>query len=555
MSSFDPAEGQKSSVTQRKTRVHQSEQGVYDLAIIGGGIHGASLCRQAAAAGLRTILLEARDYGFGISSRSSKMLHGGVRYLEQGDIALVREALSERAYLLAQAPHLTRPQPFLLPTIHSLGRPAWQMRIGLGLYDLLTWLFRSKRVAQHAKRFRPHQKLGPDSKEWQVLRKLGLAPTGLLKYFDGQMDDTRIVIENIIDADELGATTLNLAEVVGFSRNSKSESEWLIQWRDSFCDSGHEVKADYIANLAGPWVPEVHKKFEEWPSDWPTPLYSRGVHLVFNVEWPTSGLILPTREKGRYYFIWPYFSAMGRGTLVGPTSKPVELNEEDPQPQEDEVAELLEYLQRDFPKAGLNASTLGHAFCGMRILAGPPPGQSGVRVNAASRGEKMLELNNYIALLGGKYTTSRHTAELVLNRIIAKLGKGRVSADIAVRPLPGGRNWGFEMQRLLLQQVRQRLQQSEASAEQRRRFASILRASIRRFGSRSQRLLGSLSTKDGSFDVEQLIQAQVRFLMVEEQALDYAGVMSRMGWDDFPDLAQSYKSIILSEIQELSKSQ
>ena len=407
----------------RTKDISTAESEHFDLAILGGGIHGAQMAREAVLRGYRVLLLEARDYAFGTSSRSSKMLHGGVRYLESGDFSLVRESLLERAMWLRQAPHLAKKQEFWIPSIKDKTRPAWQIRFGLWLYDMLG------KFGNLGEGF-PSSKLhSVSSAEVEQLKNLGLSCEGLCSYFDGQMDDARLVIESILDARMLGATCLNYAPVSSLER----AQDWLITWKSS--EGEHQSKAKFVVNLTGPWVPEVHKLSGiEWDSSWPKPVFSRGTHLLFDVAWNLPGLVLPTPVQGRYYFVWPYFSPLGGKTLVGTTDRAMLQNEPDPQASESEIEELLSYVKADLPGAGLDQSKLYKTFAGMRILAGSSDFNN---VSSVSRECYWITSDRYLALLGGKYTSARKTAEDGLKKVDSFFGK-KFSKPLSLqRVLPG----------------------------------------------------------------------------------------------------------------------
>jgi glycerol-3-phosphate dehydrogenase len=438
--------------SKRYQSIQAATEGCYDIIIIGGGIHGAACARDASLRGFSTLLLEANDFAFGTSSRSSKMLHGGVRYLENFDFKLVREALLERGIFLQTAPHLCRSQEFAVPVIKNLTRPAWQIDIGLSCYDLLAHAFVGKEYG--SEQFSSHKKIAKTHPEYSRLQDFGLKFSGLFKYSDGQMDDARLVIENIIDANLLGANTINYARVTQIAKKStKPNANFCIGWQDLATDERYESHCRYLINAAGPWAIELHQKNLSWQQNWPNAVYSRGTHLLFDVNWQGPGLILPTGEKGRYYFVWPLFSPHQRGTLVGTTDKKVSKNDPDPRANQQEIEELLSYLRRDLPNSKLDDSTLYHTFCGMRLLSGTSsPGSftKKTQVSAISRSESFIELENYISFIGGKFTNSRLTAEKLINTAAKNLGQSSMVCATKVRPLPGANGLNKKYQKNLV---------------------------------------------------------------------------------------------------------
>ena len=434
----------------RNSLIKDAKTGVFDIAIIGGGIHGACIARMASQLGLRVLLLEAIDFAYGTSSRSSKLLHGGLRYLEKFNIGLVYEALQERAVFAHQAPHLTRPLEFFFPVMPGLTRPAWQIKCGLALYDFLANLFSARDLEAVNKLFKKHKKISKDSQGAKFLREQGLTFENLFSYFDGQMDDARLVVETVIDARELGAVTLNHAKVNNFEK----KNNWSVSWRDELAGESYQSEARVLINTAGPWVSELHLSSLKWDENWYNPVYSRGAHLIFDFSWPIGGVFLPTGTSGRNYWILPHFSSQGKKTLVGTTDKVVSNNELDPKADGEEIAELLSFLKRDFSTEILSEKNLSDTFCGMRILASSPNIKKIGKVSDVSRSEKIYKEDEYILLLGGKYTTARASAEKILNMASEILGKQiskKNRESFIKRKLPGSLSKEYSQEALLFE--------------------------------------------------------------------------------------------------------
>jgi glycerol-3-phosphate dehydrogenase len=455
----------------RRARIEQASSEIFDLIIVGGGIVGASLARDAVLRGYRTLLLEANDYAHGTSSRSSKMLHGGIRYLEQGDVGLVHEALRERDILLSAAGHLNRVQECLFPAISGRSRPAWQIGLGLKLYDFLA----GNSIGGRHSHFGKSAAESPASDAWKTLRSYGLEFDALYRYFDGQMDDRRIVIENILDASALGAVTINHARVrrirrlrggnaVPPPRRMDAAPLWLVSWDEEPGGGARESRARFLLNAAGPWVEAVHALASDDASMLPELLYSRGTHVLFDQTLPLPSLTIPTGVPGRYYFVHPYFSPFRRGTLVGPTHGEPRAPQDDPQPGEEEIAELLGFLERDLPRAGLTAKNIYRAFCGLRTLVLTGAKTTRTSISDVSRRDHFAREDGYIAVLGGKYTTARMTAENALDTVDRYFGRApqfrKPQTPTRRRPLPGGVDWTSEVETRLIARLKDAIMKS-----------------------------------------------------------------------------------------------
>lgn len=506
---------------QRVRSLGTADGASFDVAVIGGGIHGACLARQLAINDFRVLLLEREDFAYGTSSRSSKLLHGGVRYLQHGDIALVRRALQERALVTASAPHLSRPQRFLFPVVSGLTPAAWQLRLGLTAYDLLAQSTRNEAAAM----FPPHRRLPRDGVDADRLRRVGLRFGELFEYYDAQMDDARLVVENVVAAEMLGAVPLNYVNIDAIRQDGAEDGyRWHIDWQCRLSQRSGHSQARFVANVAGPWVREAHRLIGEWPSDWPQMLFSRGTHLLFDVNLGLPALILPTGTPGRFYFVLPYFSAAGQQTLVGTTDKEIPRNEDDPQPSAAEISELLEFVARDLPQANLNTSSLYQTFAGVRLLVAPRVKKH--RISAVSRGEEIVEADSYVALLGGKYTTARHTAENLAKTIKHALRPESILKSTAGIPLPGGIGWDAGSLSALRRELGHTMNDCVTD--------DALDAVIARFGTRARHLLAEgtappdqLYSSHPPYAADALLRLQTRYVVQHEHACCLADIMRR----------------------------
>lgn len=372
----------------RDSRVKRAATDLFDVAVIGGGIHGACVAKLTAKAGLSTALFERDDYASATSSRSSKMAHGGLRYLEMFDFEQVFEGIKAREQLFERCPNLVRPEKFLIPV--PRGDLWFRLKLGIGLflYDLMV------RNSAHKHR-------------WIARRDLRFASfhqeradlAGCFEYTDGLMNDSRLALELVVSAQSYGCCALNYAGVEAIERSR--DSSLRLTWRDHLGNATHETRARCVINCAGPWAPRIQAPGSN--TSMPEVRYSRGAHLVFSVPWRDPSLFLPLSEKGRYYFVWPHAA----GTLVGTTERVVTELERDPQPSHDEVEEILERLAKDLPNANLNRSTLQYAFAGVRTL---PLRGSATHASRLSRKHIWHESDGVFTLLGGKYTTFAWTA-------------------------------------------------------------------------------------------------------------------------------------------------
>lgn len=466
-------------VDSRRERLAHAERRRFDLIIIGGGIHGCAAAREAVLQGLSVLLLEAEDIASGTSSRSSKMLHGGIRYLEQGDVALVFEALRERAVLSKIAAPFVQPQQFLFPVVAGRTKPAWQISAGLSMYDLLA------RIGRRTSQFPAHRRLSNEAEEAISLRKMGLSFERLYTYGDGQIDDSRICLEMALDAQELGATILNYTRVISVNFY-QSDNLWSVKWKSRYPNEEGDFCCLAILDLRGPelipfdstnsdgnrTLQEAHRKL----------ILSRGSHLLFDIPWKLPGLVLPTTVRGRYYFVWPFFNSYGKYTLVGTTDVLEQVNSHDPQASEEEASELLNFLHRDLPDSGLNESTLFQSFCGIRSLVRSTSLASDPSMfPRISRRHRWLLGDRYAILVGGKFTTARHTASQGVHHILNMLHRrsGKKGSESTIRELPGARGWSEALQTTLVVEIQSMLHASRDSAVE----------AVKRRGAGAKRLL------------------------------------------------------------------
>jgi glycerol-3-phosphate dehydrogenase len=387
----------------------------YDLLIIGGGINGAGIARDAAGRGLSVLLVEKDDLAAHTSSASSRLIHGGLRYLEHFDFRLVAASLAEREVLLKMAPHVIHPLRFVLPHAPHL-RPAWMIRIGLFLYDRLggrSSLPRSKSVALQA---------------GAMAGLLQPQFTRGFEYADAWADDARLVALNARGAADKGATILTNTACIAAQRN---RSEWTVKLRNERNIEVTEVKARVVVNAAGPWAERVLNEVTHTPTAGRLRLV-RGSHIVVARLYEGDHAYILQNEDKRIVFLLPYLPGL---TVIGTTDQSVASPDIERKASPEEIAYLLDiagcYLKNDVRHAPVLDS-----WAGVRALyddgeTDPSAITRDYRLVIDDRGPPIL------SVLGGKITTYRKLAEDALTRL-AKWIPTAGPSWTAIEPLPGG---------------------------------------------------------------------------------------------------------------------
>lgn len=378
----------------------------WDVLVIGGGATGLGCAVDAAARGYRTLLVEARDFAAGTSSRSTKLIHGGVRYLRQGDLVLVRQALRERARLLHNAAHLVHPLPFVIPAWSAIDRLFYAG--GLKLYDTLAgWRnLESSALLDRAETLAA----------LPGLRRAGLA--GGVRYWDGQFDDARLAVALMRTAAGLGATCLNYLPATQLIKaGGRVAGAWL---RDAETGEGFEVRARTVINATGVWADKVRRLDD--PNAAPLLTPSQGIHLVFDAGFLPGGnaLLVPKTEDGRVVFAIPW---QGR-VLLGTTDTARPDLPAEPQPLAGEIDFLLHaaagVLERPPQRADIRS-----VFAGLRPLLHPEhPQRTADKSGTAALSREHAVLvgdSGLVTVTGGKWTTYRRMAQEAVERA-AELG-------------------------------------------------------------------------------------------------------------------------------------
>ncbi|MEQ1689950.1 MAG: glycerol-3-phosphate dehydrogenase/oxidase, partial [Gemmatimonas sp.] len=378
----------------------------FDLVVIGGGITGAGVAREAALAGLRVALLERDDFASGTSSRSSRLIHGGVRYLEHGHFSLVFESSRERRLLLALAPHLVRPLAFTWPVYRGARVPRWKVRAGLMLYDALA-LFRN---------VHRHEGLSADA-VLNVEPALAAADlVGGARYWDAATDDTRLTLACAIAAREFGATVINHVSVAGGVHAGAGGRLTGVSVTDGLTGAAFTVAARVIVNATGPWSDATAAL--TGTAQGARVVGSAGTHIAVprNRLGNNDAVTLVSPVDGRVMFVLP----AGVHAIIGTTERPARQGPDEIRATEQDVAYLLRTANARFPNAQLTMDDVISAWAGIRPLAAMRAGERSA--NTASREHAIAHRDDgLVSVTGGKLTTFRSMAADVLKHTGSEL--------------------------------------------------------------------------------------------------------------------------------------
>jgi glycerol-3-phosphate dehydrogenase len=407
------------------------EQTEWDVIIIGGGATGLGVAVDAATRGLKTLLLEARDFAHGTSSRSTKLVHGGVRYLEQGDVPLVLEALRERGRLHQNAPHLVRHQSFIVPRYQWWEGPFFGL--GLKVYDALAGrlnLARSRMVSREETLARI-----PNIETEKLL--------GGVEYFDGQFDDARLAVALMRTASAHGAALLNYAPVQKLLLGDGLVAG--VECCDAESGEVFSLKARVVVNATGVFSDSI-RRLEN--ADVPAVVQpSQGVHLVFDRSFLNgdSAIMVPHTDDGRVLFVIPWHERV----LVGTTDTPMQEAAVEPRALPEEIGFILRNAARYLARDPREEDILS-VFAGQRPLV-RPPGRDGGPTKAISRNhEVLISDGGLVTIVGGKWTTYRQMAEDTLEHVLALGGWSDRPCVTVKLPLAGWRSahatpWPFPL--------------------------------------------------------------------------------------------------------------
>lgn len=405
----------------------------FDLLIIGGGITGACIARDAALRGLKVALVDKWDFCSATSAGSSKLVHGGLRYLRNFELGLVRESLAERRIWERNAPHQVRPLPFLLP---ANKKSKGTLNIGLTLYDLLS--FDRNGVKDPAQKLPGHSWLGAEAAQGAEPVLTGQAMEGAFLYYDCQMrSPERLGLECLIEASRHKAILANYAEAVGFLRDGNKILG--AEVFDRVTGQQLNVRAQITLNAAGPWADTLLGLAEQHDPSRHL-LRSKGIHLITRALTKRHAITaaIPEEIGGGHMFLLPW-----RGkTIIGTTDTAYEGDPDELEVTPREIDAYLAVINRVIPSAGLTRDDVVHAYAGLRPLivdkADKKNPYNASRKSEVVDHEKDEGLKGLFSAIGGKWTTSRHVAEKAVDMIVARLGRKVPAANTAKRPLPGG---------------------------------------------------------------------------------------------------------------------
>jgi len=415
----------------RQILLNQLKENAFDILVIGGGATGAGVALDAATRGLKVALVEKDDFASGTSSRSTKLIHGGVRYLEQavkkldrGQFALVRDALHERATLIKIAPHLARPLPLVTPLYNWFGIPYY--RIGLKLYD---WLAGKANLS-------PSRYLNAKEalKNFPMLKAKGLR--GGVLYYDGQFDDARMNVSIALTANEKGAACLNHVEVLDLLKDGSQLAGARV--KDTETGEAFEIRAKVLINATGPFVDTLRKMDD--PQCQPMLRASSGIHIILHPRFspPATGLLIPKTEDGRVLFLLPWLGH----TLVGTTDNPAQI-EANPKPSEEDIRYILRHLEQYFDIPVQRDDVLA-AWSGLRPLVSNPKAADTAKLSR----DHVIHVSDsgLLTITGGKWTTYRKMAIDAVDHAV-KVGKlTELNPSQTERtPIRGGENFSGQL--------------------------------------------------------------------------------------------------------------
>lgn len=389
----------------RRQTIADVQNTVYDLIVIGGGITGAGIALDAASRGLKTLLLEMQDFAAGTSSRSTKLIHGGLRYLKQLEVGLVREVGQERALLHQNAPHIVRPKKMLLPIIENGSLGVNSTSFGLYMYDWLAGVEKGERRSMHTK---------AELLEMEPLLREDLLLGGGL-YYEYQTDDARLTIEVLKTANKFGATCLNYAEVTAFHYHENKKIAG-VKVLDQVHNLAFSAFAKQIVNAAGPWVDTLRAK-DEYVSGKRLHL-TKGVHVVvpYNRLPLQQAVYFDTPHDGRMIFAIP----RGHTTYIGTTDTNYTGSIANPLAEIEDIEYILAAVNFMFPSINLTINDVNSTWTGLRPLIH----EDGKSPSALSRKDEIFySRSGLLSIAGGKLTGFRKMAERTVNAVVKELYK------------------------------------------------------------------------------------------------------------------------------------
>lgn len=480
----------------RSERIEKASKENYDLVVIGGGITGGGIALDAASRGLKVLLLEKGDFASGTSSKSTKLIHGGLRYLKQFDFWLVKEVGSERAIVHKLAPHLVLPEKMLLPLIEGGSYGKWLTSIGLKVYDILA------QVSDDDKRQMLEKK--------QALKLEPLLPKKILNgagyYAEYRTDDARLTIENIKTSLTYGAEAFNYAKVTDFLYENDKVAGVAVQ--DEISDELFQVKSKYVVSAAGPWVDELRlinksKKGKRLH-------LTKGVHVVFPKEkLPVKQSVYFDVPDGRMIFAIP----RGKVTYVGTTDTNFNLDKDDVKTDLADAIYLISAANNMFPDIHLEMDDIISSWAGLRPLIH----EEGKSASELSRKDEIFTSDSgLISIAGGKLTGYRKMAERTVNRIAQRMEEDHdikvPECDTANIPLCGSAFKKYKQVKKYISEIYSKIRMDGFSEHD----AWYL---VTTYGKQTEVILENYSKLSGLENHERMIRAEVQFAITHEMAL------------------------------------
>ncbi|MCE9521910.1 MAG: glycerol-3-phosphate dehydrogenase/oxidase [Alphaproteobacteria bacterium] len=480
----------------------------FDVTIVGGGITGSCVARDAARRGLSVALIEKRDFSCGTSSGSSKLVHGGLRYLKSLEFGLIRESLRERRVWEKIAPHMVYPLLFMLP-VHSQ-RESWIVGAGLTLYDLLS--YDRNRLDDPDQHMRAHWAISKAAALEMEPALEGEDISGALLYYDCQMHSPeRLGLECLIDAVAHGAVIANYAEAVSFEKGADGVGG--IRVRDALGGEEVTVKSRVVVNAAGPWADRMLEMIEGGEASHKL-IRSKGIHIVTDAR--TKGHALTISHKGGHFFVLPW----REHTIFGTTDSVFNDKPDSLHVTREDIDGFIAFMNEGLPGLKLSHDDVRYAYAGLRPLVDDGSKNS---YNASRKAEIVDHGSeggpgNLLSAIGGKWTTSRDIGEKCVDLIARKLGATAKRCDTGEAPLPGatGRFKTFV---------------ADASARHKDKSASVVANLARNYGARADDVLAL--TRDNPQMLRSISQrlpdiaAQVAFAVRSEMAMTLDDVLFR----------------------------
>ena len=452
-----------------------------ELLVVGGGITGAGIARDAALRGLETGLVEVEDFAAGTSSRSSKLIHGGLRYLQQGDVALVREAATERAVLRRIAPHLAEPRRMVMPTY----RLTTQLKLKAGLF-----MFEKLAPMDDDESHRMFDRAEAIAAE-PLLAANGLH--GAAAFTEYVTDDARLVLANVADAHAAGALVANHAEVTALERGR-------VTVRDTLSGETFVVRSRVVVNAGGPWVDELRRRAHAEGGR--RLQLTKGIHLV--VPWsrlPVRHCVIMTARDKRSVFVVPRDGT----TYIGTTDTFYPTPARVPEVTREDVDYLFEATNRTFRDTHLGAADVTGSWSGLRPLLA----EEGKSPSEISRRDEIMvdEATGLVTIAGGKLTAYRRMAERIVDLVYQRLGRRPEPCRTAERPLPGGESAAPSLPASLPPDAQSRL--------------------VRLYGGALGRVLASDGGAAPLAGIPSMLRAEIAHAIDEEMALTLEDVLER----------------------------